>query len=100
MFPEQSFMNENIEENFVIILGDFGVIWNYLGVDKEEKYWLDFLENKPFITLFLDGNHDCFPRINEFPIVEFHKGKAHQIRKNVFHFLPDSPILPETHSLG
>ena len=86
-FPEQLSMKKNIENNYVIILGDFGIIWDYRGEDKEEKYWLDYLEERPFATLFLDGNHDCFPRINQFPVVDFYKGKAHQIRNNVYHLI-------------
>ena len=59
-FPEQkTFTDQN--ENYVIICGDFGLIWNYLAETPSEKYWLNWLENKKFTTLFVDGNHNCHP---------------------------------------
>ena len=35
-FDEQEFFN-NPDENFVIILGDFGLVWNYEKESKTEK---------------------------------------------------------------
>ena len=49
-FYEQKEFSGNKNENTVIILGDFGLIWNRNGEDKQEKYWLNWLENKPFTT--------------------------------------------------
>lgn len=46
-FDEQEFFN-NPDENFVIILGDFGLVWNYEKESKTEKWWLDWLAAKPF----------------------------------------------------
>ena len=55
-FPEQkTFTDQN--KNYVIICGDFGLVWNYLTETSSEKYWLNWLENKKFTTLFVDGNH-------------------------------------------
>lgn len=59
-FPEQ---NEMTKDDYVIICGDFGGVWNYEGEDKEEKYNLDWLENKPFTTLFVPGNHENYDRL-------------------------------------
>ena len=38
IFPEQKEMTKN---DVVIILGDFGLVWDYNGESKTEKYWLD-----------------------------------------------------------
>lgn len=81
IFPEQK---EMTREDFVIILGDFGLIWSG---NKEEQYWLDWLNNKSFTTLFIDGNHENFDLIYQYPIVDFHDGKAHKIRDNVYHLM-------------
>ena len=81
IFPEQKEMTRN---DFVIILGDFGGIWSN---SKEEKYWLDWLNNKPFTTLFVDGNHENFNMLYTFPVVDFHGGKAHKIRDNIYHLM-------------
>lgn len=81
-FPEQK---EMTRDDFVIVCGDFG-IWHDT---PEEQYWLDWLSKKSFTLLFVDGNHENFDRLygDEFPIVEFHGGKAHYIRDNVFHLM-------------
>lgn len=81
IFPEQKEMTRN---DFVIILGDFGGIWSN---SKEEKYWLDWLNDKPFTTLFVDGNHENFNMLYTFPVVDFHGGKARKIRDNIYHLM-------------
>lgn len=80
-FPEQK---EMTKDDFVIILGDFGIVWSN---SKEEKYWLDWLNDKPFTTLFVDGNHENFNMLYTFPVVDFHGGKAHKIRDNIYHLM-------------
>ena len=54
-FPEQKEMNKC---DYVVVLGDFGLVWDWKGESKHEKNWLDWLEDKPFTTLFIDGNHE------------------------------------------
>ena len=102
-FPEQNGMTR---DDYVIICGDFGGIWNYdsrydnthsafkdkicldHGESKEEKYWLDWLAKKNFTVLFCDGNHENFDRLyRAYPEVPFHGGCAHQIRENIFHLM-------------
>lgn len=80
-FPKQK---EMTKDDFVIILGDFGLVWSN---SKEEKYWLDWLNDKPFTTLFVDGNHENFNMLYTFPVVDFHSGKAHKIRDNIYHLM-------------
>lgn len=82
VFREQKQMSVN---DTVIVCGDFG-LWHD---DKEEQYWLDWLDGKPFTTVFVDGNHENFDRLSggEFPVVDFHGGKAHRIRSRVFHLM-------------
>lgn len=80
-FPEQK---EMTRDDFVIICGDFGGVWDN---SSREWYWLDWLEEKPFTLLFVDGNHENFDFINRFPVVSFHGGKAHKIRKNIYHLM-------------
>lgn len=78
-FPNQKELNEN---DYLIICGDFGGIWDN---GNEEKYWLKWLDNKNFTTLFIDGNHENFDLLNKFPEVEFFGGKAHKISDKIFH---------------
>ena len=58
-FPQQ---NELCKKDLVIILGDFGLVWDYKGENTYEKERLDWLEQKTFTTCFVDGNHENFDR--------------------------------------
>jgi len=80
-FPQQKSLTKN---DYLIILGDFGLIWNN---DVEEKYWQNWLNNKNFTTLFIDGNHENFDLLNSMPEVEYMGGKAHQIKENIYHLM-------------
>ena len=72
-FPEQK---EMTRDDIVIVCGDFG-LWND---NNEERYWFKWLSEKNFTVAFVDGNHENFDRLysDEFPIVDFHGGKAHK----------------------
>lgn len=83
-FPAQK---EMTRDDYVIICGDFAGVWDYKLSSPEESYWLDWLNNKPFTTLFVDGNHSNHTRLKEFPRVKFHGGMAHKIRDNVYHLM-------------
>lgn len=74
-FYEQKDFSGNKDENTVIILGDFGLVWNRDGESKQEKYWLDWLNQKPFTTVFVDGNHENHKRLATYPIKEWCGGK-------------------------
>lgn len=78
---------ELTKEDYVIILGDFGIVWDHTGESKSEAYWLDWLEGKPWTTLFIDGNHENFDRLEAYPVEEWHGGKAHFIRPSVIHLM-------------
>ena len=78
---------ENQDDNTIIILGDFGLVWNRDGESKHEKYWLDWLENKSFTTVFVDGNHSNHPQLFTYPKKEWHGGKVHEIRPHVLHLM-------------
>lgn len=86
-YEQKKFDKDNKDENIVIILGDFGLVWNKDGEDMNEKYRLDWLESKPFTTVFVDGNHENFKRLYTYPIKKWHGGKVHEIRPNVLHLM-------------
>ena len=80
-FPQQKKMTE---KDYLIICGDFGGIFNG---DNEEKYWLKWLSDKKFTTLFIDGNHENFDLLSSFPEIEYHGGKAHKISDKIYHLM-------------
>jgi hypothetical protein len=81
-FPEQK---EMTKDDVILIAGDFGLVWNCKGEDNIEKWWLDWLEEKPFTTCFVDGNHENHDRLDEYPVEEWHGGKISRIRPSVIH---------------
>ena len=64
-FPEQK---EMTKDDYVIICGDFGGVWNKDGESKMETSALDWLDGKAFTTLFVDGNHENFDRLYAYPV--------------------------------
>lgn len=83
-FPEQK---EMTKEDYVIICGDFGGVWDKEKESKEETFLLDWLDCKPYTTLVVDGNHENFDRLYEYPVEEWNGGKVHKIRDSVLHLM-------------
>ena len=81
-FPEQK---EMTRDDFVIVCGDFGIWHN----TPTERWWFKWFTEKPFTIVFVDGNHENFDRLygDEFEVVDFHGGKAHKIRENIYHLM-------------
>lgn len=72
------------KNDYVIILGDFGLLWRK---DETFEYWLKFLNERNFKILFVDGNHENFNLINEYPIEIWNGGKIHKISDNIYHLM-------------
>lgn len=72
------------EGDYVIICGDFGAVWD--GTEEEQKL-LDWYNDKPWTTLFCDGNHENFDLLSKYPVEEWNGGKVHRIRPKVLHLM-------------
>ena len=84
-FIENNLGDDNwSEDDYLIICGDFGFV--FLDSYVERSY-LDYMEQKPYTILFCDGNHENFPLLNSYPEEEWHGGRVHRIRDNVFHLM-------------
>ncbi len=66
-FPEQQTMTK---EDVVVICGDFGGVWStsrftfeHHGESAEESYALNWLNERPFTTVFVPGNHENYDRL-------------------------------------
>ena len=81
IFPEQK---EMTREDYVLICGDFGGVWNG---SIRESINLDYFECKPFTTLFVDGNHENFDLLEAMPVEEWHGGKVHRVRPHILHLM-------------
>lgn len=80
-FPEQRQMSRS---DYVFICGDFGGVWDD---SAEERYWLDWLDSKPFTTLWVDGNHENYDMLHRLPVEEWHGGKVQRVRPNILHLM-------------
>ena len=79
-FPEQREMSK---DDYVIILGDFG-IWRD---SPQQRWYLNWLEEKHFTTLFIDGNHENYDILDSYPVEEWHGGKVHFIKPSIIHLM-------------
>ncbi len=70
------------KEDYLIILGDFGVLWQQ---DSFDNYWLNWLSKKPWTTLFLDGNHENFDLIDNLPTIKMFGDEVGCAAPSVFH---------------
>lgn len=78
-FPQQKSLTKS---DYVIVCGDFGLVWDNR---KSDLYWRKWLSEKPFTTLWVDGNHENFDLLYQFPVSEKFGGKVREIAPDVFH---------------
>lgn len=80
IFPEQKEMTKN---DYVIVCGDFG-LWSE---SKEQLWWRNWLDAKPFTTLWVDGNHENYDLLQQYPVEEWCGGKIHRITPSIIHLM-------------
>lgn len=80
-FPKQKELTKN---DYLIICGDFGGVWD--GTN-EEKYWIKWLKRKRFTTLFVDGNHENFDMLYNLPTIEFGGSIVHKVDDGIYHLI-------------
>lgn len=66
----------------VVVLGDFGFVWDG---SKEEQKKLDWLRKRPYTLLFLDGSHENYDLLKQYPTEERFGGKVQALGGNVYH---------------
>lgn len=64
---------ELTKEDYIIICGDFGLCW---AKDKTFEYHCKNFAEKPYTILWVQGNHENYDMIGEYPLEERHGGKA------------------------
>jgi len=86
---DKVFNTTKVKNNdYLIIAGDFGFVW-YNEEDRKGFYedirLLDNLNKLGFTILFIDGNHENFDMLSNFPYKNHFGGKVQVLRPNVFH---------------
>lgn len=77
-------INNLDEDDYLIILGDFGLLWDN---GRKEKKALKKLNSKPFTTLFIEGNHENFDILNALPVESWNGGRIHKVKEKVIHLM-------------
>nr|WP_318780973.1 metallophosphoesterase [Paenibacillus sp. OAS669] len=80
-FPQNKHLTK---EDYVIVAGDFGLIWHN---KNDELYWRKWLSKKNFTTLFIDGNHENFNILDQYPVEYWNGGKVHRINESIIHLM-------------
>jgi len=72
-------------DDYLVICGDFGVIWDGNEHDKyfKEQVYGDF----PCTILWVDGNHENFDVLYTYPIESWMGGKVHRITDRILHLM-------------
>ncbi|SDA20840.1 hypothetical protein SAMN02910447_01864 [Ruminococcus sp. YE71] len=71
------------EGDTLIICGDFGFVWD----DVSSRIRLKHLQDEKFTIAFVDGNHENFDLLGQYPVIDWNGGKAHQVGRNIFHMM-------------
>lgn len=77
------------ESDVLAIAGDFGGVWQNEterggNMFEHAEMELDRLEQLPYTIMFIDGNHENFPRLDSYPGEERFGGPVNRIRRNLF----------------
>ncbi len=70
------------KDDIMVIMGDAGFIWNGGGADK---FWQDFLNDKPWTTFCVLGNHENYDLIEQLPVVDFRGAKAYKVNDSLYY---------------
>ena len=76
--------NEGEVPDFVIIAGDFGLIWSQDPSDPAERHWFKWLDEKPWETIVVAGNHENYERIFHLPREEHLGAPMYRASKRVW----------------
>lgn len=81
-FAKKKRMNLPFEftgDDYVIVAGDFGLLW---AKDKEFVYNLKWLSRLPFRILWVQGNHENYDMIAEYPLEKWNGGLVRHIERD------------------
>ena len=70
-------------EDFLIILGDAGIVWS----EQKNKEVYEFYNNLPCMVLFIDGNHENFSLLNQYPKSSWNGGTIRLITSNIIYLM-------------
>lgn len=75
-----------LNQDLVIVLGDFGFIWDGTYQNNTNTLQKVFSTHNSILA-FLDGNHENFEIINNFPVASWKGGQVHWVDNNIVHLM-------------
>lgn len=99
------FKNKIKANDYLIILGDFGGLFygdeyvetpssfptflnpQNLKVINRDELVMNWLKEQPYTILFIDGNHENFALLNNYPIEQWNGGSVHYLAENIIHLM-------------
>ena len=70
------------KKDTVVVLGDFGFVWDGSAAERKR---LDWLRKRPYTILFLDGSHENYDLLAQYPETELFGGRVQSLGGNVYH---------------
>ena len=70
--------------DILIVCGDFGFIWDG---SRAETRTLNRLAKKKYTICFLDGTHENFDLLAQYPVEMWNGGKVHVVADGVYHLM-------------
>ena len=75
------------EGDYLIILGDWGVVWDREStkgaVKRPDTFMLHWYEGKPWTTIVVLGNHENYDAYETLPLSEWNGAKVWRLAENV-----------------
>ena len=88
------------KDDYVIVCGDFGLLWNYeslgrcIGSNTTDWCWaedeiklFEWYNSCPWATLWVDGNHENYDRLQTYPFSDWHGGRVQKISDSIIHLM-------------
>lgn len=72
------------KNDVLIVCGDFGFIWDNSPAEKKNLKWIG---KRKFKTLFVEGCHDNYKLLEQFPKTELFGGSARKINDNIYQLM-------------
>ncbi|MCR4793521.1 MAG: metallophosphoesterase [Lachnospiraceae bacterium] len=76
--------DEYTADDYLIICGDVSAC---AFLDDEEVKVRKILQELPVTTLFIDGNHEHFGKLNSYAVIDWNGGKVHMITDKIIHLM-------------
>ena len=75
------------KEDYLIVMGDFGCVWSQKGSKgaKNDAHIQKWLHDKPWTTLFVDGNHENHDMLDELEEVEMFGDVVGKVNDSIYH---------------